>query len=52
MCRFHQLWGCVLIAFGLGILFGAWLEGGFLCTCFGLGLGCSGLMLLRKSGRA
>ena len=34
MCRKNQLWGCVLMAFGLGILVGTWLDGGFLCHCF------------------
>ena len=38
MCRQNQLWGCVLMAFGLGVLIGMWLESGFLCYLFGIGL--------------
>lgn len=36
MCRYHVLWGSIFIAFGLGVLVGLWLEGGFFCFCFGL----------------
>lgn len=52
MCRYHQLWGGVLAAFGFGVLVGAWLEGGFLCSCFALGLIAAGIFLLRKSFRS
>lgn len=48
MCRQNQLWGCMLIAFGVGILIGLWLEGGFLCGCLGLGLLVLGLCVARK----
>ena len=48
MCRHNQLWGCILIAFGLGILVGTWLEGGFFCSCFALGLAILGLCTMRK----
>lgn len=44
MCRQNQLLGCVVLAFGLGILVGLWLEGGFIAHCLGFGLivlGCS-----------
>lgn len=44
MCRQNQLWGCMLLAFGLGMLVGLWIEGGFIAHCFGFGfiiLGCS-----------
>ena len=44
MCRYYQLWGCIILSFGLGILIGMWLEGGFFAHCFGFGLilvGCS-----------
>ncbi len=43
MCRKNQLWGCAMLTFGLGLLIGIWLEGGFLAHCFGFGiifLGC------------
>ncbi len=48
MCRHNQLWGAALVAFGLGILLGTWLEGGFLCNCFAIGIGILGLCVLRK----
>ena len=48
MCRQNQLWGFVLIAFGAGVLIGTWLEGGFLCHCFGFGPIVGGLGILRK----
>ena len=38
MCRKNQLWGCALAAFGLGLLIGLWLDGGFLCHCFSIGV--------------
>jgi hypothetical protein len=38
MCRHHQLWGGVLLAFGLGMLVGLWIEGGFIAHCLGFGL--------------
>jgi len=38
MCRQNQLIGCALLAFGIGLLIGLWLEGGFLPGCIGLGL--------------
>lgn len=48
MCRQNQLFGCALMAFGLGLLIGAWLESGFLCHCFGFGLLVLGLLTVRK----
>lgn len=44
MCRRHQLWGFILIAFAVGVLFGLWLDSGFfsylLCVgAIGIGLG-------------
>lgn len=48
MCRYHQLWGCCLIAFGAGILLGAWLEGEFLRNCLGICLTAAGIMLIRR----
>lgn len=44
MCRFNQLWGFSLMAFGLGVWVGLWLEGGIFCTGFGL------LMILIGAG--
>lgn len=48
MCRYKQLWGFVAGAFGLGILTGVWLEGGFLCICFGIGLIIAGIAMIKK----
>lgn len=48
MCRYNQLWGLVLIALGLGILLGTWMSGGFICYCFGLGLGGAGFLILKS----
>lgn len=48
MCRFHQLWGCAISAFGLGILVGIWLGGGFLCCCLGAGLIIAGILVLKN----
>lgn len=36
MCRRNQLLGCVLLAFGLGLLFGTWLKSGLICCLLGL----------------
>lgn len=48
MCRQNQLLGCVLLAFGLGLLFGIWLEGGFILHCIGFGLMFLGCGVMRK----
>ncbi len=43
MCRRNLLWGCVMVAFGMGVLVGLWLGEGFWCHCFGFGfivIGC------------
>lgn len=48
MCRQNQLLGCVLLGFGLGMLVGLCLEGGFLCSCLGVGLIVGGFSMLRK----
>ena len=48
MCRQNQLWGLALIAFGVGILLGAWLERCFFTTCFAVGVGVVGFGFLRK----
>lgn len=48
MCRQNQVMGFCLIAFGLGILVGLGLEGGFLCWCLGIGLILSGICGLGK----
>ena len=48
MCRKNQLWGCVLMAFGLGLLIGIRLEGGFLCHCVCFGVVAVGCGMCRK----
>ena len=48
MCRHNQLWGCVLLAFGLGVLIGLWIESGFLAHCFGFSLIILGCGVVRK----
>lgn len=48
MCRYNQLWGSAMIAFGLGMLLGGWMEGGFVLSCFSLGIAVFGLVILKK----
>lgn len=48
MCRQNQLWGWILIAFGLGFSIGQCIQGGFLCTCLGVGLMILGCCMMRK----
>lgn len=48
MCRHNQLWGCALIAFGIGVLIGLWVEGGFLAHCLGFGVIVIGCSVMRK----
>ena len=48
MCRQNQLWGCALMAFGVGVLTGMLLESGFLCGCLGLGLMVLGFCVMRR----
>ena len=48
MCRQNQMWGCALIAFGLGVIVGMLLEGGFLGCFFGLGLIILGFCVIQR----
>lgn len=48
MCRQNQLWGWILVAFGVGVLFGSWLESGFFVCCLGLGAIVLGISTLRR----
>lgn len=48
MCRQNQLWGCSVIAFGIGILVGICLESGFLAGCLGIGVIFAGFCMMRK----
>lgn len=38
MLRRNILLGWILAAFGIGLLFGMWIEGNFLAHCIGFGL--------------
>lgn len=48
MCRYHQLWGGVLIAFGIGVLTGIWLESNILCYFFSTAMVLIGLCVMKK----
>lgn len=48
MCRQNQLWGCMLLSFGLGVLIGLWIESGFFAHCFGFALVLVGICVTRK----
>lgn len=48
MCRQNQLLGIVLMAFGLGLLFGLWIEAGFIAYCICGGLVFLGCVSLKK----
>lgn len=48
MCRRSQLRGIALLAFGLGILVGHYLESWFLCSVGGAVLVILGLICLKK----
>lgn len=48
MCRRNHLFGCAFLAFGLGLLIGIWIEGGFLAHCFGFFMIFSGCCLWKK----
>ncbi len=47
MCRKSMLWGCVLAAFGIGLLIGSWVEGGFLFHCLAFAAVFIGIGMLR-----
>ena len=49
MCRHHQLWGMVLMAFGAGVLVGTWISAGFFCHFVGVVALIGGYCLLRKN---
>jgi len=48
MCRQNQLWGFMQLAFGVGVLVGLWIDGGFVSHCFGIGMIIFGFCFLRK----
>lgn len=48
MCRQNQMWGCALMAFGLGVIVGMLLDGGFLCCIFGIGMIILGFCVIQR----
>lgn len=48
MCRQNLLWGGTVLAFGLGVLVGAWMKSGFVCHLIGFALIALGFCLIRK----
>lgn len=48
MCRRNLLLGLGLLAFGLGLLAGCWLESEFVRNCIGVGLLATGVLILQR----
>ena len=48
MCRRNQMWGLILMAFGLGLLIGQCLEQGFCCSMGGLVIVGVGFSVMRQ----
>lgn len=48
MCRRNQLLGCMLGAFGVGMLVACFFESGFFCGCIGLCTAIGGVAVWRK----
>lgn len=48
MCRKNHLWGFALLAFGLGLLAGCWLESELSRICFGFALMGGGFFVIQK----
>lgn len=48
MCRRNQLWGFILLAFGVGVLVGTWMESGLFCHLFGLLAIFSGIAVCQR----
>lgn len=48
MCRQNVLYGSCVLAFGIGVLIGTWLESGLVCHFIGFGLIGLGYCLLRR----
>lgn len=48
MCRKNHLWGLAVLAFGLGLLAGCWLESEVSQICFGLMLIAGGFLIFQK----
>lgn len=48
MCRRNQLLGLGILAFGLGLLVGCWLESVFVRNCLGIILLAAGVLVMQK----
>ena len=48
MCRRNQMWGLILMAFGLGLLIGQCLEQGFWCSAGAMIIVAAGFSVLRQ----
>ncbi len=48
MCRREQLWGIGLLALGIGLLVGCWVETQFWRICFGVCFLGAGFLILQK----
>ena len=48
MCRRNVLCGGCVLAFGLGVLFGTWLQSGLVCHLIGFALIFLGFTVIRK----
>lgn len=48
MCRRNQVLGLVILAFGLGLVAGCWLESEIVRNCCGIGLTAVGILVLLK----
>lgn len=48
MCRQFELWGWILIALGIGLLLGTFLESGFVQLCIAIGAIAAGIMVMQR----
>ena len=48
MCRRNQLLGFALMAFGIGLLMGCFIESSFLGGCLGIGAMSVGIAVIQK----
>lgn len=48
MCRRNQLLGVLAAGVGIGLLLACFFESGFFCSCVGIGLIVTGVLILQK----
>lgn len=48
MCRRNQLLGVLIAGIGIGLLMASLFESGFFCSCVGICLIVSGVLVLQK----